>query len=63
MELVSLQVCLKIAYPRILRQKQTCDLQSKIVGEATRVIAAMGPRAILGTIAWYLEFQIFLLVA
>ena len=39
-----------------LRQKHTSDFESEIVGEAARVIAAMGPRAILGTIAWYLEF-------
>ena len=38
-----------------LRQKQTCDFQSKIVGEATRVIAAMGHDRDLGTIANYLN--------
>ena len=36
---------------RQLRQKHTSDFESEIVGEAARVIAAMGPRAILGTIA------------
>ena len=49
-------VSLYLGFTELLRQKQTCDFQSEIVGEATRVIAAKGSRAILGTIAWYLEF-------